>query len=148
MGNDLTDNSYDNDGYRFHDVFHLSYAAILRWSPVVRQMLGCKRRSNPKLDEVEDGGRAKAIEEGISALVFRYAQDHKFLEGITELDYKLLKMVKDLTSGLEVSQRSLNEWETAILSGYDVWREIYRSGGGTVTVDLDTRSIRLRHGDS
>ncbi len=29
IGNDLTDNSYSNDGYRFHDVFHLSYAAVL-----------------------------------------------------------------------------------------------------------------------
>jgi NTP pyrophosphatase (non-canonical NTP hydrolase) len=141
MGNDLTDNSYANDGYRFHDVFHLSYAAVLGWSPVVRQMLGCKRKSYPKIDEVEDGGRAKAIEEGISALVFRYAQDHEFLEGITELDYELLKTVRNLTSGLEVSQRSLSDWERAILAGYEVWRRVNHNGGGIVSVDLNARSI-------
>src|SRR5919202_2053222 len=55
IGNDLTDNSYANDGYRFHDVFHLAYAGVLGWSPVTRQLLGgCKRKSNPKVDEVED----------------------------------------------------------------------------------------------
>ncbi|NJL36198.1 MAG: nucleoside triphosphate pyrophosphohydrolase family protein [Leptolyngbyaceae cyanobacterium RM2_2_4] len=141
MGNDLTDNSYVSDGYRFHDIFHLSYAAILGWSPVVRQMLGCKRKSHPKIDEVEDGGRAKAIEEGISALVFRYAQDHEFLEGLTELDYELLKTVRNLTSGLEVSQRSLNDWEKAILAGYEVWRQVNQNGGGIVLVDLNACSI-------
>lgn len=144
MGNDLTDNSYANDGYRFHDVFHLSYAAVLGWSPVVRQMLGCKRKSYPKIDEVEDGGRAKAIEEGISALVFRYAQDHDFLEGITELDYALLKTVRNLTSGLEVSQRSLSEWEKAILAGYEVWRQVNQNGGGIVSLDLNACSITYR----
>ncbi|MDF5729404.1 MAG: hypothetical protein PUP92_15635 [Rhizonema sp. PD38] len=29
MGNDLTDNSYFSDGYRFHDAFHLSNIVIL-----------------------------------------------------------------------------------------------------------------------
>ena len=29
IGNDLSDNSYSSDGYRFHDVFHLSYVAVL-----------------------------------------------------------------------------------------------------------------------
>ena len=70
MGAPLTDNGYLPDGYRFHDVFHLACAAVLGWSPVVRKLLNRKRRSNPQIDEVEDGGRAIATEEGISALVF------------------------------------------------------------------------------
>jgi NTP pyrophosphatase (non-canonical NTP hydrolase) len=147
IGNDLTDNSYHNDGYRFHDVFHLSYAAVLSWSPVVRHMLGRKRKSHPKIDEVEDGGRATAIEEGISALVFRYAQDHNFLEDITEIDYDLLKTVRNLTSGLEVFKRSLSDWEKAILSGYEVWRQVNQNYGGIIIVDLDSRSISYHHLD-
>ena len=75
MGDPLTDNAHLPDGYRFHDVFHLACAAALGWSPVVRKLLGRKRRSNPKIDEVEDGGRAIATEEGVSALVFAYARD-------------------------------------------------------------------------
>jgi len=142
IGNDLTDNSYANDGYRFHDVFHLAYAGVLGWSPVTRQLLGgCKRKSNPKVDEVEDGGRAKAIEEGISALIFSYAKDHDFLKGVPAIDYQFLKTIKNMTSHLEVAQCSLGDWEKAILMGYEVWRQVDKNQGGTVVVDLDARSI-------
>lgn len=36
FGAELTDNAYDSDGYRFHDVFHFAYAAVLGWSPTTR----------------------------------------------------------------------------------------------------------------
>ncbi len=29
FGGELTDNAYDPDGYRFHDIFHFAYAAVL-----------------------------------------------------------------------------------------------------------------------
>ncbi|GAX36582.1 nucleoside triphosphate pyrophosphohydrolase family protein [Nodularia sp. NIES-3585] len=141
VGNDLTDNSYSSDGYRFHDIFHLSYAAVLGWSVVTRSHLKCKRKSNPSIDEVEDGGRAVAIEEGISALVFSYAKNHDFLAGVKVIDYQLLKTIKNMTSHLEVSQCSLGDWEKAILMGYDVWRQVEKNGGGTVLVDLNARLI-------
>lgn len=144
VGNDLTDNSYSDDGYRFHDIFHLSYAAVLGWSPVTRWLLGRKRRSIPAIDEVEDGGRAKAIEEGVAAIIFDYAQKHQFLQGISTLDYSLLKTVKSVTAHLEVSQRTAAEWEEAILAGYDVWREVERSGGAVVVVNLDEGRIYCR----
>jgi hypothetical protein len=35
IGDQLTDNHLEPDDYRFHDVFHLSYTAILGWSPVL-----------------------------------------------------------------------------------------------------------------
>lgn len=142
IGNDLTDNSYANDGYRFHDVFHLAYAGVLGWSPVTRQLLGgCKRKSNPKVDEVEDGGRAKAIEEGISALVFSYAKDHNFLEKVSAIDYQLLKTIKNMTSNLEVAQCSLGDWEKSIILGYELWRKVEKNRGGTVIVNLDHPSL-------
>jgi len=36
IGDPLTDNILDPDGYRFHDVFHFTHAAILHWSPMYR----------------------------------------------------------------------------------------------------------------
>jgi len=141
IGDDLTDNAYSQDGYRFHDVFHLSYAAILGWSPVTRMMLKRKRKSNPPVDEVEDGGRAKAIEEGVAALVFQYADYHHFLKDIGSVDYTLLKTIKSLTSRLEVAQCAVGDWERAILMGFDVWREVTANKGGIVKVDLDAQTI-------
>jgi hypothetical protein len=141
IGNRLTDNAYEDDGYRFHDVFHLSYAALLGWSPVMRKLLGRKRRSDPKVDEVEDGGRASVTEEGISAYVFSYAKDHGFLASVQALDYELLRTIKKLVASFEVRDRSPADWEQAILIGYEVWRQVRLHQGGVVHVDLQERRL-------
>ncbi len=142
IGSLLGDNAYDPDGYRFHDVFHLAYAAILGWSPNLRAFLKRKRKSLPLLDEVEDGGRARIIEEGVSALAFDYARVHSFLAGISEIDYRLLRTIQSMTSHLEVGQATAADWERAILEGFTVWRAVLANGGGEILVDLDARQIR------
>ena len=141
VGDVLTDNAYDPDGYRFHDVFHLAYAAVLGWSPTVRAFLRCKRKSRPILDEVEDGGRAAVIEEGISALVFDYARHHHMLDGVRSLDFQLLRTIKDMTSHLEVRECTTGEWEQAILHGFEVWRAVLAARSGRIAVDLDRRCL-------
>jgi len=143
VGDLLTDNAYEDDGYRYHDVFHLSYAAVLGWSPILRKLMGCKRRSNTVVDEVEDGGRAQVIEEAVSAYVYQYASQHAFLEGVGVLDYALLRTLKELTGGLEVGRCTFREWEEAILAGFKVWRGLVRQRSGTVVCDLRARSITL-----
>ena len=143
LGDPVRDNTHGEDGYRFHDVFHLTHAAVLGWSPVIRALLRRKRKSSPEVDDAEDGGRAIAIEEGLTAIIFNYAQNHGFLEGVTALDEALLRTIKGVTSQLEVSRCSEGEWETAVLQGFDVWREITARGGGRLLLDLDARSIAL-----
>ena len=130
LGQPLTDNAYDDDGYRFHDIFHLGFVAGLGWSPVTRRNLGWKRRSDPRVDEVEDGGRAIVIEEGISALVFRYAMEHDWLRGITRIDHDLLKTIKRMTAHLEAAECSVAEWENTILMSYPVWDSVVQRRGG------------------
>lgn len=141
IGNDLTDNAYDDDGYRFHDVFHLAYVAYLGWSPVIRKLMARKRRSDPLKDEVEDGGRAQVVDEAVSALVFEYARNHKWLEGVDHLDYELLKTIKGLTAHLEVDRRTMKDWQDAILNGFKVWRQVRKTNGGVIHIDQDARSI-------
>jgi NTP pyrophosphatase (non-canonical NTP hydrolase) len=143
-GDPLTDNAYFEDGYRFHDVFHLAYAAVLGWSPVTRKLLNCKRRSRSEVDEIEDGGRAGVIEEGIAAFVFDYARKHRLLENVMRVDFETLKAVKDLTAHLEVRVRSWHDWEQAILTGYDVFRQVSRKRGGLVVGDLNMRTLQYR----
>jgi NTP pyrophosphatase (non-canonical NTP hydrolase) len=138
--NYLTDNAYDDDGYRYHDIFHLSYAAILGWSPVFRKFLVPKKRDG-KADEVEDGGRAKVIEEGVAHLVFSYAGGGALFDGATSVPSELLRIIKNMTAHLEVSIRSQKDWQRAIQEGYRVFRLMRAAKGGDVTIDLDARTI-------
>ena len=142
-GDPLRDNRYEDDGYRFHDIFHLSYVSILGWSPTLRALMRRKRKSNSRVDEVEDGGRAIVIEEGISAMVFSYAEGRSFLEGAEGVNYELLRTIKDMTSHLEVSCRTEGDWERTIMEGFSLWRQVKAKGKGTLRVDLEERTIEL-----
>ena len=142
-GDPLTDNRYEDDGYRFHDICHLSYASVLGWSPTMRALMRRKRKSDPKVDEVEDGGRAIVIEEGISAMVFSYAERRNFLEGAEGLNYDLLRTIKDMTAHLEVSARTEGDWERAIMTGFDIWRQVKAIGSGRIHADLKQGTIEL-----
>lgn len=142
VGAALTDNAYKDDGYRFHDVFHMAYASILGWSPVLRRLMRLKRRSRPLIDEVEDGGRAAVIEEGIAAVAFDYARKHQFLDGVLDIDEALLTTLRGMGSHLEVASQPLFAWRQAVLDSFAVWRELMKNGGGQVEADLDHRRIR------
>jgi len=144
FGDELNDNSMSKDGYGYHDVIHLAFAAILGWSPLVRRMLGRKRKSNPQIDRVEDGGRAIATEEGLSTMIFAYARDYSFFEGKSSVSTELLRLIRNMVSHLEVSACSTGEWEHAIVVGLKVWREIKLRGGGMVDVNLDERLLSFR----
>ncbi len=139
----LTDNAYDSDGYRFHDIFHLAYAAVLGWSPVTRSLINRKRKSVPIVDEIEDGGRAIAIEEGIAAMVFAYAAQHRKFQGVQTVEYSLLRTICDMTAHLEVGVRSPAEWQEAIIQGFEAWRGVRDAGGGRVHVDRNSKRIRF-----
>ena len=142
-GNDISDRAYQADGYRYHDVLHLAFAAVLGWSPVLRNLLKVRRKSHELTDTIEDGGRAIAIEEGISSLVFAYAQDRNKLLSATMIDYELLQLIRAMTNHLEVSRCTLREWQVALLQGFAVWRSVEESGGGRVRLDLNRRQISV-----
>ncbi|MEM5371002.1 nucleoside triphosphate pyrophosphohydrolase family protein [Paraburkholderia azotifigens] len=144
IGDALTDNSHEDDGYRYHDVFHLAYAAVLGWSPVCRSLLKCKRKSNAKIDEVEDGARAAVIEEAVSILVFNQAEERGWYVDRSSIDIGLLKTIRRMVTGLEVRTCTAKQWQLAICQGYAVFRELKRNGGGDVTVDLDKQRITYR----
>ncbi len=141
FGDSLSDNRYEDDGYRYHDIFHLCFASILGWSPTVRALLRRKRKSNPLVDETEDGGRAMVLEEGISAFVFDYAARRNFLDGVKTVDYKLLRNIRELTEHLEVARCTEADWERAIVTGFQIWREVRAKGRGHLCADLEKGTI-------
>ena len=141
VGDILTDNAHKGDGYRFHDVFHLAYAAVLGWSPVLRGLLRRKRKSNQRIDEIEDGGRATVVEEAISVLVFNEAPQRAWFNEESTVNIGLLKTIIRLTAGLEVHSCTAKQWKAAILQGYSVFKELKDHCGGCVDVDLDRQSL-------
>ncbi|THD61615.1 nucleoside triphosphate pyrophosphohydrolase family protein [Phenylobacterium sp.] len=141
IGDRLTDNRKDADDYRFHDVFHLSYAAILGWSPVLRALLKVKRKSHPITDEHQDGARAIITEEGIANWIFAEGVRHDAFQEVESVDFALLRTIREMVKGYEVESRPLWMWEQAILRGFAVFRELQHHRGGLVTANLMNRTL-------
>lgn len=143
LGDRLTDNHLPPDDYRFHDVFHLAHAAVLGWSPTTRALLRIKRKSQKAVDENEDGARANLIEEGLTTWIFETAKQHRFFASTSKLGLDLLKDIKRFVRGYEAEALPMWLWESAILQGYAVFRELQASRRGVVMTDLDLRRIWL-----
>lgn len=141
IGDPLTDNIGDPDGYRFHDVFHLAHAAILHWSPVFRALIKQKRKSKGRFDEEQDSGRAIVVEEGLTAWIFMKAKELNYFDGQAKVSFDILKTIEDFTTGYEVSLCPLKQWERAILDGYAVFRQVRDAKGGWVIGNRAKRTI-------
>lgn len=141
IGDPLTDNSYIEDGYRFHDIFHYGYLAILGWSPVIRKLLNKKRKSKSEIDENEDGARAQIIEEMVSLYIYSHALEHDLLKYSNSVDSGIIKKVKSLVGNIEVKGCSGKQWERAILASYKVYNELTSNDGGRVLVSKKNRSL-------
>jgi NTP pyrophosphatase (non-canonical NTP hydrolase) len=143
LGDRLTDNHLPPDDYRFHDVFHLAHAAVLGWSPTTRALLKIKRKSHKAVDENEDGARANLIEEGLTTWIFETAKQHRFFANTPKLGLDLLKDIKRFVRGYEAEELPMWLWESAILQGYAVFRELQAARQGAVVTDLNERRIWL-----
>jgi len=143
LGNPLTDNAYDDDGYRFHDVMHLATMAVLGWSPVIRALLKRKRKSQPKIDEVEDGARAIILEELVVAFVYGNAKERKYYQNIKHLDSEILSTIKRIVSHLEVGTRKTKDWEDAIFQGYAAFRYLLQKREAVLHLDLKNRKLAI-----
>lgn len=145
IGDRLTDNVAEADDYRFHDVFHYAYAAVLGWSPVTRALFRLKRKSVPDIDEAQDGARAVLTEEGIATFVFGVSKQLEFFAGQSrgDLSFTLLKTVRQFAKGFEVQRCPLWQWEEAILSGHEAFRFLKVNRSGTLHLDLLARTLRV-----
>lgn len=139
----IDDNAHYADDYRFHDIFHIAHAAVLGWSPVLRALMAAKRRDDDEIDRVEDGARAWATEEAVTAMIFELARVWDYFAGVERVDDSILRAAKAVTARLEVGPQPTSEWERAILSGYAAWRHLRDHSGGIVAVDLDARTVSV-----
>lgn len=144
FGNVIDDNSWADDHYRYHDIFHFAYLAVLWWSPVVRKLLKRKRKDteNPDVDRIEDGARAVDTEEATTAFIYSYVSQQNFLETSDNIDTGLLTTIRTLLRGFEVKDCTEKEWERAIIMASGILRDLVKNGGGWVEVDRDKRTVR------
>lgn len=149
VGDPLRDNTYDDDGYRYHDVFHLTLAARFGWSPVYRKLLrDCEHieldhRTPNEIDDAEDGGRAQVLDEAIALTAYGYAAEHNLFENSTAVDWQLLRSIKRMTANVEVRDRTTKEWNDAILCAFQIWRQLKAHKGGIVSGDLRRGEIEF-----
>jgi hypothetical protein len=133
---DLTPNG---DGFRWSLALHAAFAVHLGWSPVLRDLLGLKRRSARLLEKAEDGVRAQMISEAIVALIFSDAYE-PIRKGL-EIPKNILSEIFSITSRYEVRDASEADWTLAITSGFDAWFRLHSQQGGVLDLNLDTRTI-------
>jgi hypothetical protein len=141
LGDVISDNYYYIDYYRYHDVFHYSFATFLGWSPCTRAMMKKKRKSMVVVDEVEDGARATITEEALSMIIFNEAKRKNFFEGVSRVSKTTLRIIKEMTENFEVRIRTTKEWERAILEAYSVFRLLVANQGGKVFFDANNRAM-------
>lgn len=142
LGDIINDNSYSNDFYRYHDIFHYSFATLLGWSPCARSMMKRKRKSNDLIDEIEDGARATITEEALSMIIFNEAKRKNYFKESSKVSRTTLRIIKEMTENFEVKSRSAKEWESAILISYGVFRLLVKNKGGKVEFDASKRTIQ------
>ncbi len=147
VGDPLRNNSLRDDGYRYHDAIHISFMAVLGWSPVMRSLLRLKRKSRVELDDVEDGARAVDIEEGLASQLAVRASKYEGYKSDRVVDNGTLDIVLEHTSGLEVSRRPGWLWKLAISTGFQCLESLKMNHGGYLVADLEAREVeysRLR----
>jgi len=158
LGDDLTDNNYEPDGYRFHDILHLANVAHLGWSPIIRRLMKRKRKRCQEIDEVEDGARAAIIEEAVLKIIHSEgariakitddlelnAEERPMFTNDIEIPLSLLKLIRRCISGLEVGKNSFAEWKSAIRDGFKIYYALCKEKQGTVSLDLDKCSMTFK----
>ena len=116
--------------------------------------MGRKRKSDPGVDEVQDGARAQIVEELIVKSIHSEgldrveATDMELTGSVFArrglIPFRVLSQISRLAGGLEAAENQLWEWEDAILEGSMLFQALRGHAQGTVSVDLDARTIAFQ----
>jgi len=158
IGDELTNKSLLSDGNRFHDAAHIALMTGLGWSPVMRDLLHIRHRSQPKIDETYDGPRAVIDEEGLISYVGRPLTRGTLQDG-RPIDPAAASLLLDSAAETigaympESVRPTPAEIEKALKVGYGLMKLLQRSIGmidisgpeinsGYIHADLDRKEVR------
>ena len=141
LGDRLTDNIDEPDFYRFHDIFHLAHAVYLGWSPILRVLLNCKRKSDPVWMRTRTargrGSSRRRYRRPSSAGRRRHVSTTASTMSTTTCSRRS-------ASSCAVSKWKLVplwQWEAAILNGYRVFRDLRNNRCGIGDLGPDQSQI-------
>ena len=142
LGNPLDDNSSIEDGYRYHDIMHLTFMATLGWSPVFRKFLIEKKvLEKRKNHKAEDSGRSQVVEEAIVLLAYTSMKNYQPWNSLKRIDSNLLYHIKNITQFIEVKNVPTHIWEKVLIKGLQLWEDLTKHSGGIIEGDLEKREI-------
>lgn len=141
FGQELTDNSQRDDGYRYHDAIHMAFMACFHWSATMRSLLRIKRKSDDAKDYEEDSARPIFLEEGLAAVLAALSVRRMNFEAEANIDGDVLQAVRACTRDLEVADVPGWAWRKVIVMGFKAMRQLEASGGGYLIANLDERTL-------
>ena len=114
-----------------------------------------KRKSkDDRVDEVEDGGRAKVVEELVIKAIHSEGDKQAKAEGRcivgrptrlfpqrNLITFKMLKTLRMYVEDLEVWHNAYWEWEDAIFDGCEMFFKLCEEKQGTIHLDLNKRTL-------
>ena len=108
-------------------------------------MFRLKRKSDPKIDEAQDGARAALIEEGVTTWIFGQALELDLFANmeIGDLPFDMLKHIRQFVAGYEAEHCPLWLWEEAILQGYAAFRFLREHRRGRLHIDMPNRRLSI-----
>jgi len=133
-GDALNDNAWQEDFYRYHDVFHFGLYALQGYSAVVRHFM----------DKVSSA-REQKLEECLAIIAFNDAQHRGFYRQQTPSRH-LYKFWRDETMDTLLAPPAYKQWAQNLKQIYGIWQQLADHRGGIVDVDPDKKilSYRLR----
>lgn len=141
LGAEVADNSRRSDAYRYHDAIHLGFLTVLGWSPNLRGLLRLKRKSDPVVDDNEDGARAVFAEEGLAAVLAKRADESQRFASPRLVGEDLVELITTVLEDLEVAVMPPWLWREAISQGFNAMQALSEGRGGYLIADLDHRSL-------
>jgi hypothetical protein len=134
----MQDWAHLGDGGRWSIAIHLAFAAHLGWSPVLRSLLGLKRRTSRALEKGEDGVRAQMAAEGACSLIINSLRYSGPLQ--CESLRQLIDDVRRVVRVYEIAVATNEQWEGAIENGLLAYSQLNSNNGGVIDLDLDART--------
>jgi hypothetical protein len=131
------------DGYRWYYCFSFSFAAILGWSPITRELLGLKRRSDRRVEKGEDGARAQMIEEFIISCAILDLRKAQRSGATCRVSDRLVEDARRITCRYDLPRRAAADWRRAFDQGCEAWLALHSAGSGLVRLDVAARQVAV-----